>query len=61
MARIESAEQLAAYRDEIVAGRDAKAPGISICAGTGCLASGATQVVAAVEAELVKQGLHKGL
>ncbi len=57
MARMNSPEELAKYRQDLLAKRDPKAKRISICAGTGCLASGADKVVAAVETELEKQGL----
>ncbi len=57
MARIESPEELAKLRRGVLAKRDPKAPRISICAGTGCLASAASEVVSAVETEIEKQGL----
>jgi len=37
--------------------RDPDRPCVSICAGAGCLASGAAEVIAAFEAELAAQGL----
>ncbi len=57
MARINSSEELAKVRHDVLAKRDPKAPRMSICAGTGCLASGASQVVAAAEQEIEQQGL----
>ncbi len=57
MARINSPEELAKVRHDVLAKRDPKAPRMSICAGTGCLASGASQVVAAAEQEIEQQGL----
>ena len=57
MARLSSPEELEQYRKQVLAGRDPNAPRISVCAGTGCLASGASEVVAAVKAEVEQQGL----
>jgi NADH-quinone oxidoreductase subunit F len=57
MAKITSPEELEKRRQRVLAGRDPDAPRISICAGTGCLASGASSVVQAVEEELARQGL----
>jgi NADH-quinone oxidoreductase subunit F len=56
--RISSPAELERLRQEVVAGRDASRPRISVCSGTGCLASGARAVVDAFEAELAKQGLR---
>ena len=57
MPRISSPDALEKVRQKILSRRDPKQPCISICAGTGCLASGASDVVAAFEAEVQKQGL----
>jgi len=57
MARLNSPEELEKFRQEIVSKRDTNRPCISICAGTGCLASGASEVIAAFKAEIEKQGL----
>ncbi|MFC1611909.1 NADH-ubiquinone oxidoreductase-F iron-sulfur binding region domain-containing protein [Myxococcota bacterium] len=57
MARINSSEELAKLRQEVLSKRDANEPRISVCAGTGCLATGASGVVAAFEAEIETQGL----
>ncbi|MGA6924492.1 MAG: NAD(P)H-dependent oxidoreductase subunit E, partial [Desulfosarcina sp.] len=38
--------------------RDPSKPCVSVCAGAGCLASGAGEVIAAFEAEIEKQGLQ---
>ncbi|GAH62540.1 unnamed protein product, partial [marine sediment metagenome] len=57
MARLNSPEELEKFRQEIVSKRDTNKPCISICAGTGCLASGASEVIAAFKAEIEKQGL----
>jgi NADH:ubiquinone oxidoreductase subunit F (NADH-binding)/(2Fe-2S) ferredoxin/Pyruvate/2-oxoacid:ferredoxin oxidoreductase delta subunit len=58
MARLNTPEELASLRQEVVSNRDPNRPRISVCAGTGCLASGASQVVEAVKAEIDKQGLE---
>ncbi len=58
-ARIVTVAQLESLRADIVAARDPQAPQISVCAGTGCLASGARDVVDAFEAELEQQGLKE--
>lgn len=57
MARLNSPEDLDKVRQEISARRDPDTPCIAICAGAGCLASGAGEVIAAFEAEIKKQGL----
>jgi NADH:ubiquinone oxidoreductase subunit F (NADH-binding)/(2Fe-2S) ferredoxin/Pyruvate/2-oxoacid:ferredoxin oxidoreductase delta subunit len=57
MARLNSPEELKNFRQEIVSKRDPGKPCISICAGAGCIASGADAVIAAFKAEIEKQGL----
>jgi NADH-quinone oxidoreductase subunit F len=57
MALIKSPEELGKVREEILARRDSGKPCISICAGAGCLASGAGEVIAAFKAEIEKEGL----
>ncbi|MEW6110825.1 MAG: NADH-ubiquinone oxidoreductase-F iron-sulfur binding region domain-containing protein [Thermodesulfobacteriota bacterium] len=57
MARINSPDELEKVRQEILSRRDPKEPCISICAGAGCLASGAGEVISAFQAEIEKQGL----
>ncbi len=58
MARLRSPEEIDNVRQGILARRDPDRPCISICAGAGCLASGAAEVIAAFAAELKKQGLE---
>lgn len=58
MARLNSPEELEKVRQEIVSRRDPNTPCISICAGAGCIASGAGEVIAAFKAEIEKQGLQ---
>jgi len=58
MARLSSPEALEKVRQEILSRRDPQKPCISICAGAGCIASGAGEVIAAFKAEIEKQGLQ---
>ncbi len=58
MARINSAKELQAYKDEVV--KKVEAAGkkeVAVCCGTGCQAYGAKDVVAAFQEEIKKQGL----
>jgi len=57
MARLNSPEELESFRKEILSKRDPDTPCISICAGAGCIASGADEVIAAFKAEIEEQGL----
>jgi len=57
MARLETPEALESFRQEIVSKRDPDTPCVSICAGAGCVASGADEVIAAFEKEIQDQGL----
>jgi NADH-quinone oxidoreductase subunit F len=57
MTRLSSPEDLERLREEISGRRDADAPCVSICAGAGCLATGAAEVIAAFGEELEEQGL----
>ncbi|MCR4443465.1 MAG: NAD(P)H-dependent oxidoreductase subunit E, partial [Peptococcaceae bacterium] len=57
MARINSSAELEEFRKDILSERDPNKPCISICAGAGCIASGASEVIAAFQAEIEKQGL----
>ncbi len=58
MAPLLTLQDLDQYRQELAAGKAANRPCVSICAGAGCLASGASEVIAAFETELSKQGLE---
>jgi len=58
MARLNSPEELEKFRKEILSKRDPNTPCISICAGAGCIAFGAGEVLAAFKAEIEKQGLQ---
>ena len=53
-----SPAELEQLRLEILSKRDPDKPGIAICAGAGCLASGAGKVMAAFDVEIDKQGLQ---
>ena len=57
MARLTSPEDLERLRQEVTSRRDPKQPCVAVCAGTGCLASGAADVVAAFRKELDARGL----
>jgi NADH:ubiquinone oxidoreductase subunit F (NADH-binding)/(2Fe-2S) ferredoxin/NAD-dependent dihydropyrimidine dehydrogenase PreA subunit len=57
MTRVRSPSELEAWRKRVFAGRDANAPCVTVCAGTGCRASGAGAVVAAFEGEIDERGL----
>ena len=57
MARLKSPAALEKVRQDVLARRDPDALRISTCAGTGCLACGASDVIAAFRAEIEKQGL----
>jgi NADH:ubiquinone oxidoreductase subunit F (NADH-binding)/(2Fe-2S) ferredoxin/Pyruvate/2-oxoacid:ferredoxin oxidoreductase delta subunit len=61
MARLKSPEELEKFRKKILSKRDPNTPCISICAGAGCIASGAGEVIAAFKAEIERQGLQAGV
>jgi NADH:ubiquinone oxidoreductase subunit F (NADH-binding)/(2Fe-2S) ferredoxin/Pyruvate/2-oxoacid:ferredoxin oxidoreductase delta subunit len=56
MPTISSPDELEKVRQEIVSRRDPNDAGISVCAGAGCMASGAGEVISAFEAEIKKNG-----
>jgi len=58
MARLNSPEKLEKVRQKILSRRDPNTHCISICAGAGCIASGAGEVIAAFKAEIEKRGLQ---
>ena len=58
MARISSADELQELRRRVVSGRDPEATRVTVCAGTGCLASGAREVIAAFVDEAEEQNLE---
>ncbi|THB72626.1 MAG: 4Fe-4S dicluster domain-containing protein [Desulfobacteraceae bacterium] len=57
MARLNTPEELNTFRQEILSRKDPNTPCISICAGAGCVASGADEVIEAFNRELDAQGL----
>ena len=57
MQKIQSRQGLEEIRKEVLSRRDPDKPCISVCAGTGCVASGATEVMAAFTREIENQGL----
>ncbi len=58
MARLNTPEELEAFRQHILSERDPNNPCISICAGAGCIASGAEEVIDAFNAEIKKERLE---
>ena len=58
MPRIHSPAELEEFRKGIISKRDPNKPCIAVCTGTGCLALGAANVVAAFKEEIKKQGLE---
>ena len=57
MSQIKSPADLDAFRKGILAKRDPETPCISICAGAGCIASGADKVIDAFENQIEAEGL----
>ena len=53
-----SPEELEALRQDLLAQRDPSVPCIAVCAGAGCLACGARDVIAAFEAAIESQALQ---
>ncbi len=58
MERIKSPEALEQFRKALLSPKDPNKPCISVCVGAGCVAAGASRVVAALKEELEKQGLN---
>jgi NADH:ubiquinone oxidoreductase subunit F (NADH-binding)/(2Fe-2S) ferredoxin len=58
MPKIKSPDELEKVRQEILSRRDPNRACISVCAGTGCLASGASEVIDAFKSEIERQGLR---
>ncbi len=58
MPRIKSPAELEEFRKDIISKRGPNKPCIAVCTGTGCLALGAANVVAAFKEEIKKQGLE---
>ena len=58
MPQLSTPQELEEYRRGLADRRASNRACVSICAGAGCLASGASEVIAAFEAELASQGLE---
>ena len=58
MTQINSFNELEELRQRIVSERNPDAPCITVCAGTGCLASGSRDVIAAFDREIEARGLE---
>ncbi|MFC1958830.1 NADH-quinone oxidoreductase subunit NuoF [Chloroflexota bacterium] len=58
MLMVNSPTELEELRETILSKRDPNKPCIAVCTGTGCLALGAAEVVAAFREEIKKQGLE---
>ncbi len=58
MARLNSPEELEQFRQDLGSKRDPGTPCVAICAGAGCLACGAGEVIAALRAQIREQGLE---
>ncbi|MCG8683699.1 MAG: 4Fe-4S binding protein [Desulfobacterales bacterium] len=61
MTELTSPEALETLRDQVLSKQDPETPFVSVCAGAGCIASGADQVIAAFESEIESQGLNTGV
>ena len=57
MPRINAPAELEAFRKDILSKRDPNKPCITLCSGTACHATHSEKVAAAIEQEIVKQGL----
>jgi len=57
MPRLGTPDELAAYRDQLAKQRDPSKPYIAVCAGTGCLACGARDVLLAFETAILEHGI----
>ena len=57
MAKLKTPEELGNFRKALVSKRDPDNPCISICAGAGCVASGATEVIQAFQEAIQKEDL----
>jgi len=57
MAQLNSPQELERFRQKLITAKDKNKPCISVCAGAGCLAYGAADVIEAFRTEIKKQGL----
>ena len=58
MARLNSVQELETLRVACLASRDASKPCLTVCAGSGCTAAGALEVLDKLRAEVKKRGLE---
>ena len=61
MPRLMSVEELESFRAELRAARDPKRPCLTVCAGSGCTAAGAHDVLAGLRKMLEKHGLQDAI
>jgi NADH-quinone oxidoreductase subunit F len=57
MALLHAPEELERFRQDLFAKKEADTPCVSVCAGAGCLAYGAAELIEAFKEEIEKQGL----
>jgi len=57
MARLKTPQDLETLRRDVLAARDEARPSVAVCAGTGCIATGALDVIAAFQAEFDQRGM----
>jgi len=57
MARLNSPQELKRFQEELLSQRPSTTSFVSICAGTGCLAAGAKEVIGAFKEEMEKSGI----
>jgi len=58
MKKLRTAEELTAFRENILQQRDPNKPCVAVCMGAGCLALGSNEVMDAFVEEIKKQGLE---
>src|SRR5512138_2233122 len=58
MPRLNSLNELEAYRSRCRAEQDPKKPCLTVCCGSGCSAAGANDVLEGLRKELIKRGLE---
>jgi NADH-quinone oxidoreductase subunit F len=57
MTKLNSPEDLEKFREKLLLSKAPEMQRISVCAGSGCVASGANEVIAAFRSEIISQGL----
>ena len=61
MPRLKSVEELESFRVGLCAARDPERPCLTVCAGSGCTAAGAHDVLAGLRKTLVMHGLQDAI